>query len=46
MDRPDGGVQAGFVHTAGGAGDHERDDGERDGGQCILVSDHGEQHAD
>ena len=29
-----------------GAGDHERDDGERDGGNRLLVSDHSDKHAD
>ena len=28
-------------HHRGGAGDHQRDHGERDGGKRILVSDHG-----
>ena len=46
MDRPDGGVQTGFGPPARGAGDHQRDYGERDGGKRILVSDHGQQHAD
>ena len=29
-----------------GAGDHQRDDGERDGGKRVLLSDHGDEHAD
>ena len=29
-----------------GAGNHERDDGERDSRDCVLVSDHGDQHSD
>ena len=33
-------------HRRGGAGDHQRDDGERDGGKRLLVSDHGDEFAD
>ena len=33
-------------HRSGAAGDHERDDGERDGGKRLLVSDHGDEFAD
>ena len=33
------------VNTAA-AGDHQRDHGERDGGQRLLLSDHGDEYAD
>ena len=33
-------------HHGGGAGDHQRDDGQRDGGHGLLLSDHGDQLAD